>query len=188
VRNAGGTYAAIIDPTGLKIMNADGNTAAASLGFDSGKLPLLQLGNGKTGGVTAGLGASGTGFVEVRTGTGQPGIALGQHDKSPLAVTVFDTAGANSVAQLGRADGSGVGRLLVRGEAQTVATLGPSQLGRLGLTIGTNAQAPGATFSLLGDGSGQAVLSDVGGGEVVLGGFKTAPPGVRLLDSAGGER
>jgi len=137
--------------------------------------------------VDAGVGASGTGFVVVRTGKAQPGISLGQRDGQPLAVTVHDSAGSTSVAQLG-ADGSGGGRLTVRGEGRTVATLGPSQLGQLGLTLGTNDKAPGATFGLLRDGSGQAVLSDEGGGEVVVGGFKTAPVGLRLLDTSGSER
>ena len=188
VRGDGGTYSAILDATGLQIMSADGKTVAAHLGFDSvRKQPLLRLGDDKTGGVDAGTGASGTGFVIVRSGNGQTGISLGQRDKSPLAVTVHSASGDNAVAQLG-SDGAGGGRLLVRGEAQSVATLGPSQLGRLGLTIGTNDKAPGATFGLLSDGTGQAVLTDDGGGEVVLGGYKTAPVGMRLFDSAGGER
>jgi hypothetical protein len=147
----------------------------------------MRLGDADTGGVDAGTGASGTGFVVVRTGKGQPGISLGQRDKSPMAVTVHGASGDSSVAQLG-ADGSGAGRLLVRGEGRAVATLGPSQLGQLGLTFGTNDKAPGATFGLLSDGTGQAVLSAEGGGEVVVGGFKTAPVGLRLLDGAGGER
>lgn len=188
VRGAGGEYVAITDAMGMQIMSADGKTAAASLGLDGvRKQPLLRLGDDTTGGVDAGAGASGTGFLVLRTGKGQPGISLGQRDKSPLAVTVHDASGANSVAQLG-ADGSGGGRLMVRGEGRTIATLGPSQLGQLGLTIGTNDTAPGATFGLLSDGTGQAVLADEGGGEVVVGGYKTAPVGVRLLDSAGGER
>jgi hypothetical protein len=187
VRGDGGTYSAIIDSKGLQLMSADGKTVAASLGFDSVRRPLLRLGEDTTGGVDAGLGSSGTGFVIVRTGKGQPGISLGQRDKSPLSVTVHDTSGGATVAQLG-SDGSGAGRLLVHGEGRTVATLGPSQLGQLGLTMGTNDKAPGAAFGLLSDGTGQAVLSDEGGGEVVLGGFKTAPMGLRLLDSTGGER
>ena len=188
VRGADGTYSSITDAKGIQIMTPDGKTAAASLGLDGvRKQPLLRLGDDKTGGVDAGAGASGTGFLVVRTGSGQPGISLGQRDKSPLSVTVHDASGANSVAQLG-ADGSGAGRLLVRGEGRSVATLGPSQLGQLGLTIGTNEKAPGAAFGLLSDGTGQAVLAGDGGGEVVVGGYKTGPVGMRLLDSSGGER
>jgi len=188
MRDAGGTYTTIIDGKGVQIMSSDGKTAVASLGLDGvRKQPLLRLGDDTTGGVDAGLGASGTGFVMVRTAKGQPGISLGQRDKSPLAVTVHDASGSGSVAQLG-ADGSGAGRLLVRGEGRAVATLGPSKVSQLGLTIGTNDKAPGATLGLLGNGTGQAVLSAEGGGEVVLGGFKAAPVGLRLLDGTGSER
>ena len=186
VRGEGGRYSAIIDSKGLKIMNADGVAAAAHLGIDSVRRPLLRLGDDKTGGVDAGAGASGTGFLIVRTAKGQPGIALGERDKTPLAVTVLDASGTGTVAQLG-ADGSGGGRLVVRGEGGAVATLGPSQLGQVGLTMGGENKAPGATFGLLSDGSGQAVLSDESG-EVVVGAFKADPIGLRLFDQAGGER
>lgn len=187
VRGDGGTFSAIIDAKGLQIMNADGKAAAASLGLDSVRKPLLRLGDDTNGGVDAGTDASGTGFVVVRTGKGQPGISLGQRDRAPLAVTVYDPSGADSLAQLG-ASGSGGGRLRVRGEGRAVATLGASQLGQLGLTMGDESKAPGATFGLLSDGTGQAVVSSEGGGEVVLGGYKTAPVGLRLFDQAGGER
>ena len=188
VRDVNGYYSAMTDHTGIQIMSADRKTAAVTLGLDEArKQPLLRLGDNTTGGVDAGTGASGTGFVILRSGNGQPGISIGQRDKTPLGITVHDASGANSVAQLG-ADGAGGGRLMVRGEGSSVATLGPSQLGRIGLTMGTNDKAPGATFGLLSDGTGQAVLTDDGGGEVVVGGYKAAAVGMRLFDSSGGER
>jgi hypothetical protein len=162
VKGLGGKYTTVINEKGVQVMNDDGMTAAAHLGFDSARKPLLRLGGDKTGGLEAGTGASGTGFLTVRAATGQPGISLG-------------------------AESSGGGRVVVRGEGGAVATLGTSQLGQVGLTMGVENKAPGATFGLLSDGSGQTVLSDESG-EVVVGAFKFDPIGVRLFDKAGGER
>ena len=121
VRGEGGKYIAVIGDKGLQIMNADGMTAVAQLGPDNARKPVLRLADDKAGGIELGTATSGTGYLVVRATNGQPALALGT-------------------------DGSGQGRLTVRGENRAVATLGASQQGQVGLTMGVENQVPGATF------------------------------------------
>lgn len=211
IKAAGGGYAVVADTNGVRLMGADGKTTAANLGLDSEKRPLLRLGDDKTGGVDAGTGASGGGFVILRTGKGQPGITMGQREGRPLAVAVHDASGASTVAQLG-ADASGAGQLLVRGaDGKSVATLGQAPGAELGLTVGASDTAARASLTVDGQGRGQIRLRSEGGdgfsggvgdsgmgfavvhgasGEdaIALGAYRGSTNGVRLLDTAGGER
>lgn len=85
-------------PMALRIMAANGS-ATATLGLDSGGQGQLVVGSEAAGGATIGVGDSATGFVVVRSPTGQPGLSLGRMTGGPLALRVFD--GPKMVGQFG---------------------------------------------------------------------------------------
>ena len=64
-------------PMGLRAFSADGNTAVAHFGLDGAGRGLLRVGDQNAGGITAGAGQSGAGYLSVRSAEGQNRITMG---------------------------------------------------------------------------------------------------------------
>jgi hypothetical protein len=83
---------------GLYVFDSDGQKVAGRLYLSGDSEARLALGDGQSGGVAAGTGASGSGFIVVRHASGATGIDMGQLKGRPMALGVFGETGQELVS------------------------------------------------------------------------------------------
>lgn len=195
-------------PMGLRLTSPDGRTVVAQLVHDDRGSGLLSVGAANAGGLFAGSGVSGSGYVIVRDPKGQEAAAIGQREGGPFAIAVMGPSGKAPVAELG-ADRSAGGRLVIRGaDGTSAAAIGPADTYSLALdfkrgerrhaTLGirdglgqlTVGGEPRGGFAA-GEGAsghGFALVRNASGNTaIVLGQRDGEPLAVTVLDAAGAE-
>jgi hypothetical protein len=210
----------VVDKSGQPILRVDdpGVTLRGALrlrdgsGAESASIAngVLNLGDEKKGGLTAGLGGSGNGYVLVRTVTGQDGIGLGPYLNQPMGVYVLGPDGRTPQASLQINDkqkgalflgapnegglsagvgASGVGFALFRGNAASqILRIGSYQGGPFAISVlGADGQTPQATLGLDDAQKGSLRVGDPRGVRGVLGATKSGGVSFALYDGAGSD-
>jgi hypothetical protein len=123
--------------------------------------PELTIGDLASGGTTLGVGASGAGFVLVRTASGTDGVALGQYKGTKMGVSVLRSDGQTLAGRLSL-DANDLGRLQV----------GSPDEGKGGVDVGVGTGS-GAGFVM--------VHTPAGKDGVALGIYRGGPIGVSVF-------
>ncbi len=127
--------------------------------------PELTIGDLASGGTTLGVGASGAGFVQVRTSAGNDGVALGQYKGAKMGVSLLRPDGQTLAGRLSL-DASDLGRLQV----------GTPEDGKGGVDVGVGSES-GAGFVM--------VHTPAGKDAVALGIYRSGPMGVSVFGPDG---
>jgi hypothetical protein len=148
-------------PMGVYVLGPDGQAIEGSLALNPSNKGRLVLGDAKSGGVDAGVGVSGAGFMVVRRDDGKTGIDMGQLEGRPMAVGIFGAGGKELVSL--RTDQKG----------GSVRVMNPTGVGVAGLL----ADNTGGGLALTGPTGGKSAVS-----------LSVEPSGgkVRVFPQAGG--
>jgi hypothetical protein len=138
----------VVDAGGRVILKAEVRTGQSQ----------LTVGNLASGGTTLGVGASGAGFLSVRTATGTEGLALGQYRGEPMGVRVIGPDGESVEGSLAL-DAANKGQLTV-GDLQTGGT-----------SVGVGKSGAGFVIVRRGDGKNGIALGQLEGRPMSVGVF-----------------
>ena len=154
-----------------------GSNSLAALGVRNGD-GQLQVGDEKRGGFKAGLGESNNGFASVRNANGTFAITMGTYRGAQMGVTVFDDAGAQRVAVMGRASIGG-GLFFANNKSGTTRGIMSGETGELHMADDNGITR--ATVVAAGRDAGISVRNSSG---ITVGLLRTSPAGNGMFQIA----
>jgi len=168
---------------GVYLVGPDGQTLEGGLYLESKNKGHLLVGDVKGGGLSAGPGDSGTGYLTVRTATGKTGIDMGELNGRPMAVGVFDSSGQELVSL--RTDQKGGSVEVMNPTGVKLVSLRADETG--GSVLVSNPRGMGVGALLAREGGGRVALTGPAGGKTAVGLSVEASGGkVRVFPQDGG--
>ncbi len=179
---------------GVRVIGADGVTSEASLTLDARNAGLLEIGRDQGGGAFIGVGASGTGYANIRNGDGKVGASIGKWYGAGMGLSLIGVDGQTVQGSL-VLDSANRGRLSVGVPNAARGVLGLNADGNPTFTLFNAANQPGAALLTTGaksevfvqsKGQTARVIADDGDGSLVSLFRGSGGPAARLSAGPGG--
>jgi hypothetical protein len=180
---------------GLRLYAADGVTVKGSLALGLGNEPIFSVGDSASGGVDAGVGKSGAGFVTVRRATSKVAFDLSQLGGRPMALRILGENGKDLVrlttdatggyVHVLNAAGVPVGGLLSSASGGGLALTGPDG-GKSAISLSVEPSGGKVKVFPQNGGSAQAELSAAPDGGGAINVYNKAGEAVGWLQATSG--
>ena len=168
---------------GVYLVGPDGQTLEGGLYLGSKNKGHLLVGDVKGGGISAGPGDSGTGYLVVRTAVGKTGIDMGELNGRPMSVGVFGTSGQELVSLKTDEKGGSVEVMNPTGVGLVSLRTDPTG----GSVLVSNPKGMGVGALLARESGGRIALTGPAGGKTAVGLSVEASGGkVRVFPQEGG--